>query len=309
MTVVGHLEQLRQSACYQKSKDLSCLTCHDPHAAERPRDIVAEYRQKCLNCHTIEACKLAPAQRVKKDATDNCLACHMPRGDTDIPHVAFTHHRIGRHTVAAPGSAPGATELVPIGNVSHLSDIEQKRNLGLAYLLALDARSLSPSQADMLKSRARTLLEPVEQAIPRDGDTLAALAIIYLRDNRHQKAIAYAERALQAADLRPDARADALLVIANGSVLGRKYQPAIDAAQQLTKLRLYSEDWRLLGMCYLEEKQPAKAAAALQRALTIRPTSPDVHRGLAILHQRLGNPQRAQEHADKAQWLTTNGQR
>ncbi len=32
MTVVGHIEQLRGSACYQKSERLTCLTCHDPHA-------------------------------------------------------------------------------------------------------------------------------------------------------------------------------------------------------------------------------------------------------------------------------------
>lgn len=31
MTVVGHVKQLRRSACYQKSSTLTCLTCHDPH--------------------------------------------------------------------------------------------------------------------------------------------------------------------------------------------------------------------------------------------------------------------------------------
>ncbi len=31
MTVVGHVEQLRNSKCYQGSKDLTCVTCHDPH--------------------------------------------------------------------------------------------------------------------------------------------------------------------------------------------------------------------------------------------------------------------------------------
>ncbi|MCI0682083.1 MAG: hypothetical protein L0Y71_08265 [Gemmataceae bacterium] len=308
MTVVGHVEQLRQSACYQKSTDLSCLTCHDPHAAARPKDPVAFHRQKCLSCHSIEACRLAPAQRLKKDATDNCIACHMPRGDTDIPHVAFTHHRIGRHAPAKPGNPPGATKLVPISDISHLGDVDRKRNLGLAYLLTLDARSLSPAQNDMLRTRARTLLEEVEKAIPHDGDTLAAQAIISLRDQRHQQAVAYAERALRAEHLRAEARADALLVIANGSVLDRDYQRAIDAAGELTKLRLYSEDWRLLGMCYLEEKQTAKAEAALRRALTIRPSSPDIHRGLAILHERLGNRRLAKEHADKAQWLIANGQ-
>src|SRR4029077_7469854 len=51
MTVVGHIEQLRQSACYQKSKELSCLNCHDPHTSQKPKDSIAFYRRKCLDCH------------------------------------------------------------------------------------------------------------------------------------------------------------------------------------------------------------------------------------------------------------------
>jgi hypothetical protein len=31
MTVVGHVEQLRKSLCYQKSPEMTCLSCHDMH--------------------------------------------------------------------------------------------------------------------------------------------------------------------------------------------------------------------------------------------------------------------------------------
>ena len=37
MTVAGHITQLRQSACYQRSAELTCLTCHAPHAREKPK--------------------------------------------------------------------------------------------------------------------------------------------------------------------------------------------------------------------------------------------------------------------------------
>src|SRR5258708_10452280 len=30
MTVVGHVEQLAQSACYRGSETMTCVTCHDP---------------------------------------------------------------------------------------------------------------------------------------------------------------------------------------------------------------------------------------------------------------------------------------
>ena len=97
MTVVGHVEQLRLSACYQKS-EMTCLTCHDPHQRTTTKDPTAFYRKKCMTCHDRAPCKLDEAQRIKKDGTDNCTACHMPRGDTDIAHITFTHHRIGLHT-------------------------------------------------------------------------------------------------------------------------------------------------------------------------------------------------------------------
>ncbi|HVS35327.1 MAG TPA: cytochrome c3 family protein, partial [Gemmataceae bacterium] len=98
MTVVGHMEQLRQSKCYQKSPDLSCLTCHDPHQSEKPKDWVAFYRRKCLDCHDSHPCRLDEAERRRKQPADDCSACHMPRSGTDIPHIAFTHHRIGLHS-------------------------------------------------------------------------------------------------------------------------------------------------------------------------------------------------------------------
>src|SRR5262249_24330641 len=134
MTVVGHVEQLRRSVCYQKSEDLSCVTCHDPHARERPKDAVAYYRARCLSCHETRGCSLDQAERLKKDPADSCAACHMPRGDTDIPHVAFTNHRIvreaPRRTAEGAGRLP---ELVPTDDLSHLPPLDRQRNLGLAY--------------------------------------------------------------------------------------------------------------------------------------------------------------------------------
>ena len=53
--------QLRQSACYQRSERMTCLTCHDPHAREKPKDPAAFYRQKCLSCHGVAACGLDQA--------------------------------------------------------------------------------------------------------------------------------------------------------------------------------------------------------------------------------------------------------
>lgn len=309
MTVVGHVEQLRRSACYQKS-EMNCLTCHDPHEQEKPKDETAAYRQKCLTCHETKGCRADVTERTKKAPGDNCMTCHMPRGDTDIPHIAFTHHRIGHHKKALPASEPaGVPELIAIGDVSHLSEADRKRGLGLAYLSALDQHAKTPQHQSAFRSRARDLLEDVERANIRDPATASGLARIYFDDGDVRSAFDLARRALESDDLRADARADALLTLVNYHVREKRYEDAIDALQKLTRLRRYSGDWRMLGMCFLEQGKPNEALDALKRALAIRPWRSDTHLGLATVYERLGDAGRAREHYEKAQWLSQNGER
>jgi hypothetical protein len=109
MKVVGHVDQLHLSRCYQKSEELTCTTCHDPHAASPPQH--PQYVKVCLKCHTDAGCKLPRPERLRRNGGDDCLACHMPRVGTDIPHIAFTHHRIGIHgeRPSAPAARPAAS--------------------------------------------------------------------------------------------------------------------------------------------------------------------------------------------------------
>jgi Tfp pilus assembly protein PilF len=78
--------------------------------------------------------------------------------------------------------------------------------------------------------------------------------------------------------------------------------------QELTRLRRFVEDWRLLGLCYLEQGQPRKALPALEQALAIRPFRPDVHAALAAAYLRLGDRQHAREHQEMAKWLAEHSQ-
>jgi tetratricopeptide (TPR) repeat protein len=306
MTVVGHIEQLRRSACYQKS-ELTCLTCHDPHAEERPKDPVAFYRQKCLDCHAEQACRLAPAERRKKGARDNCAACHMPRGDTDIPHVAFTHHRIGRHAARPESGPPPLADLAPIDDVSHLAPVDQARNLGLAYLQV----SIEPAYAayaEAYRRRALALLEGVYREGLRDGATLEGLARACWAGGDFPRAGALARQALDAPYPPEEGRALSLFLLADCAIRERDVEGAVERLEELTRLRRFVEDWRLLGLCYLEQNQPGKALRALEQALAMRPFRPDVHAALAVAYVRLGDRQSAQEHQEKANWLAEHSQ-
>jgi predicted CXXCH cytochrome family protein len=306
MTVTGHIEQLRLSACYQKSPGLTCLSCHDPHAREGPKDVAAAQRQMCVACHQPAACGLEEAARRAEEPADNCVVCHMPRGDTEIPHIAFVHHRIGRHDGPPAAPSEGTPALVPADDFARLPALERDRNLGLAYLAAANDAAYA-RYARPFRAQALELLESVHKAGLRDAVTSQALAELWWQRDRARTA-AYAREALDAKDAPADTRALAMILLADGLMKERKFAAAAGQLEELATLRRYAEDWRLLGVCRLELDRPREALAAFQQALAIRPTRPDVHAALADAYRRLSDPARAAEHERKAQWLRQHRQ-
>jgi hypothetical protein len=94
MDVHGNQTQLLMaSACYIKSKSLTCSSCHNTHVKER--DNLALFSQRCMNCHTNvnhDASKLP--QGSKNNLINNCIDCHMPA----IPSKAITLLSNGKAT-------------------------------------------------------------------------------------------------------------------------------------------------------------------------------------------------------------------
>ena len=175
MEVVGHVEQLRMSRCYQADQRLSCLTCHSAHNSGTPT--TASYRQTCVECHSEEACRAEPAARFAVDVQDNCVHCHMPRSPTEIPHFAFTHHRIGIHQSRSDHGEGYAQpdELVPVPGGREISSAEEDRNRGLAYLQYSDA----PGQfkhAGEYRQRSLQLLQRALRNGISDPELEAAMA-------------------------------------------------------------------------------------------------------------------------------------
>lgn len=69
---------LKKSRCYLSSPNMTCSTCHDVHAPERP---AASYSNRCLNCHQVESCGMSKTMG-NKIAT-GCVDCHMPVEQTN----------------------------------------------------------------------------------------------------------------------------------------------------------------------------------------------------------------------------------
>ena len=106
--VANQTSYLMQSQCYQKSDDLTCITCHNPHAA-RAESHRGTGTSACLNCHELQSCDERP--RLPEGVRDNCVGCHMPERTkiqvnfdtkTDIHYapVPLWDHRIGVNHIA-----------------------------------------------------------------------------------------------------------------------------------------------------------------------------------------------------------------
>jgi tetratricopeptide (TPR) repeat protein len=171
----GHVEQLRQSVCFQKSPEerkLGCISCHDPHRHTEKTERVAHYRQRCLNCHKNRGCSLSAAERRRQVADDSCIECHMRRHTADIAHTALTDHRILRFGKSPrSGEVPG--EGVVNGYLDRLppDDPEGRRDLGIALvdLVVKDVlrRPLAPRALDLLNEALRRAPRDVEARVAR----------------------------------------------------------------------------------------------------------------------------------------------
>ena len=187
MSVTGHVENLALSACKRQSGDrLWCGSCHDPHIVPAPADAGAWFRNRCMACHSTDACTETQSARVR--AQDDCVSCHMPKSPAnDAEHVVLTDHSIPRRprrTAAIPATATEA-ELAPFDAPA------SSRDLALAYAIAAIGKSGGADQA-----RAVGLLEKAAREFPNDTEVLMSLAEIYRNQGKSSLARPLYERAI-----------------------------------------------------------------------------------------------------------------
>lgn len=294
MTVTGHVQQLRLSRCYQASETLTCITCHDPHDAPpiAPRERIAHHRAACLACHEDQACRLPPSERQTKNGND-CANCHMPPSDTNVPHVAFTHHRIGIHN-ERPAKVPDdkASPLVPVLDVSHLSPADRDRTLGLAYMrLAVD--NLQNEKFAFYSGQSEELLRRAAEEGVDDSAVLAALAIHDKASGDLAASRQRAEAALADPAISPSDRIVATHALATLFAQEQQFEQALPLAEQLTKWRAEPGDWFLLAACRSQLRDLNGAIAALEQAIELDPTLPHAYQKLAELYQARGDSAKA----------------
>jgi hypothetical protein len=175
---VGHFEQLRGSLCYQQSETLTCVTCHDPHGDVEETHQDEIQRSHCISCHANEHCTV-PIQQRQQTNENRCWSCHMPRQDSDVPHVAVVNHLIGIYPRAGAtvdnGSPSGISQPSRLPDVTPLLDLSPEdswqRRLNEAVALAtwLQRRSDAAYQTPDLVNRSIERLRTAIAGIPETG--------------------------------------------------------------------------------------------------------------------------------------------
>jgi tetratricopeptide (TPR) repeat protein len=266
---VSEIEQLSLSKCKRISGDrMSCMSCHDPHYSPTASEQPSFYRGKCLACHND-----AKFGATHYPATPDCTSCHMPTNKAqNIPHVAWTDHRIRQHP-AQLERLDGLSSNPEL--VAFLGRDASARDLALAYYnLTADGKI---SEA----ARAGRMLLAIQKSDPPDAAVLTALGFL---------APAMGMTAGQSADYYREAlRLDPLNLLATNNLatlLARAGQLKEAAALWQSAFER-NEDIESLGInlalaeCKLGEK--VDAVKVLQRVLVYGPGSPTAQRRLQAI--------------------------
>jgi hypothetical protein len=264
---VGQVEQMYLSRCFKVSKGpnaLGCISCHDPHEQVAPEQRVAHYRERCLNCHKDQGCKLPLVERQRQSSQDSCIDCHMSRyPSSDIPHQAATDHRILRfgRPVAGKEVKPTTPSILPVssfyldhsGARSSTAD-DRDSAVGLVRLYLLGEEDAAESLRFI-----RPALEQSAAEDPTDLDAAEALAFTLSRLNRKADAL----EAFEAILARAPERELVVIGAANNAEVLHQVERAIQYWQQAAQLNPWQPDYRR-QLCPLLIKKERWAEALKQ---------------------------------------------
>ncbi len=265
---VSEVEQLSMSKCKRTSGDkMSCTSCHNPHYTPAPQERAAFYRSKCLTCHS-DAAFAASHHPENPD----CTSCHMPRsGAENIPHVAWTDHRI-RKIPDAGDSIKGSGEGETLTAI--FSPRVTKRDLALAYYNAVLEGNFA------LEQKAYQSLEEIRFDIAGDKDALNALGIMSEKRGDFKQATELFEQVLKL-------DAQNLTALSNLGTLRAKsgdlqgavalWKPAFERNEDVVGLA------KNLAQVQCMAGDPTSARTTLEKTLQYSPGLQDVRQMLAQL--------------------------
>ena len=295
---VTQASQMQESVCFQKSQNLRCVSCHDPHRHAAPEDRHVFYDSRCVTCHgpSSTECAESPLRREAK----SCVECHMPRLSTsDVPHTTQTDHRVPRSNKAPK------RPMIPRANDDFafhregdlvLPEWEVQRARGL-----LISNLTETSQDASLASQAVALLEPLRERLPDDTELLNALGVAHLQQDNSQAAIKFWELSLQVAPKRATTlHLLAMLHHQSGDLKQARHYYARLIEVNPWRSEYFGRYSHVLG-------QLGEYEAAIQAGLKcaeLDPTLAHIHGWLAGLYKRRGQPELSPKHEEMFRQLS-----
>lgn len=276
--------RLRMSACFRKSQ-MTCLTCHDPHASYRGPGMTQHYLAVCQSCH----------QTVKHTVSlpqgSTCLSCHMPQRRTDdAVHVVMTDHYIQRVKPARDLLAPR-----PEGD-DHSSD---RNGIVLYYPseLARGAESdlyLAVAEVQDGSNEAHAIARlqaAIGKYTPTAPEFYFELAHAYFKEKKNAEAVHWYEEALRRRHVYPAASKE-LAVALNAEGQTQSAEKVLQEAAAASP-----EDDQLLadlGNVYLRQGRVAEARSVLLRALALDPALAQAENLLGLVLVEMKERQKAE---------------
>jgi predicted CXXCH cytochrome family protein len=294
---VSQVQQMRLSACYQKSDgQMSCSSCHDPHSVPEHSLRVEYFRSRCMECHAQRGCTLPAAERALPPAENSCIECHMPRlSANDIPHASQTDHRVVRLATvqrSTPATASKHADIELFGRAEErMAGWEIDRIMGLALV-----HSARPGgQNESALQEAEMLLRSALNAAPDDVLVLNAMGVVAASTGRTDEAREFAARAVEISPTNDES----LQLLTELCYRAGDFDAGIDYGERLLAInRWRAVDHARQSAMYRKTGQARRAAESDERLLELDPTNLAARRTLVQTYRDLGDDEEAERQAE-----------
>ncbi len=282
--------RLRRSACYLKSAGnaLLCTTCHNPHDIPRGEQAARHYTQVCRQCHTGAFDQLVASGR--HSASDDCVACHMPKRRTDdVVHAVMTDHYIQRRK-------PSRDLLQPLAERRETEDTGYRGEVVPYYPRELPKDELylalaQVSQKSNLSGGIQELSAAIEKYHPERVEYGLHLADAWNDSGQLDKAVPLYEDAVRR---KPDSLIALQKLGTSLRAAGQLGRSIEILKRALTIAPQEGVSWHQLGLAYLQQGSKTEAIAAFEKAVAADPDLPEAYNSLGGIRLESGDLPRAE---------------
>lgn len=288
---VEHYYSMSLSKCFRLSrgqvgsKQLRCISCHDPHVEPTSAEAPAYFNARCMTCHTAQSCTAPQQARQHATPADNCIGCHMPKRDIRvISHSSDTNHRI----VARPDEPfPDETFHQTTATMPDLIELDAIGERGSKAtppppLIRLQAYTDLMLTKPQFKAAWLTTLSELETADPQDAIVQAALGHRDLDDHKFSEAITHLQHSLK---INPS-QTNTIVDLSEAYFQSGDAEESIVAAKRAVELDPFAAPLqKTLVFRLINGKHYEEAQAAMEKYLQNFPEDDFMRKMLAIAKQ------------------------